>query len=265
VKNKISFHPKLAAMIDAIINIALLWWLKDITSWWILSAWFGVRVFLWAIFVRLVYYPKEINRFRHFISLIFFSLGAILSLIIFVEWVWSWRILATAFALFSSISFWLLPQAEEANQLSFVVKPYRRWLFLMDAFGLAGFWGGIYAMLAFQIINQNYFWLCTLFGAGLSALVAGWWWKVYGLNYSKRYWFGLIVIFILIYELSFVIWYWPLGYLINAILMIWFWYNFWLIIRFNLTARGIEWKKQIVFFFFNIVLLILFLLLVRWK
>lgn len=135
----------------------------------------------------------------------------------------------------------------------------------MDAFGLAGFWSGIYALLSFQLVPHNYFWLMSLAGAAVTTLISSWWWRAYGLEYTNRFWLSLLVCFVLIFELAAVIWTWPLGYRANGIVMIWFWYNLWLIIRFNLTPEGIDWKKQRMFFVFNLLLFFAFLLAVRWK
>lgn len=259
----ISFHPKMAAVIDAVVNVVLLYGLQSVQSWWMFSILLCARIVLWAILIRLVYYPKEIKRVRHFISLIFFSLGLIVGLMIFVDWIWSWRLLALTFILFSFVSFWLLPEGD--SSLSFMVKPYRRWLFLMDVFGLAGLWGGMYAILSFQLIPQGFFWLEAVLGMIISAVIAGWWWRAYDVKFSRRFWLGLLLLAALIFELSWIVWRWPLGYKVNGIIMVWFWYNLWLIIRFNLSKEGINWRKQIWFLSLNLILFILFLLIIKWK
>ena len=256
-------HPKLAAVIDLLLNGATFWWMPQLESWYWFGLWFLIRVVLWGLFIRLVYYPKELSRWRHFFSLVFFNFGVVISLLIFIEWKLSWYLLSLIFVFFSSVSFWLLPVGED--KLLIFSKPYRRWLFLMDAFGLAGFWSGIYAFLSFQLIPHNLFWLMSLAGAGVTTLISAWWWRAYGLEYTNRFWLSLIACFVLTFELAAVVWTWPLGYLANGIIIIWFWYNWWLIIRFNLTKEGIDWKKQRLFLGFNFSLLIIFLFLVRWR
>lgn len=248
---------------DALINVVLLYGLQSVDAWWLFGTWLLMRMILWILLIRLVYYPKEISRPRHFVALVFFSLSVIMGLMIFADWVWSWRVLALSFVLFSAVSFWLLPEGE--SSLSFVVKPYRRWLFLMDVFGLAGLWGGMYAILSFQLFTQGWFWFGAPLSVVISIVIAGWWWRIYGVEFSRRFWMGLLLMGVLIFEMSWIVWRWPLGYVVNGILVVWLWYNLWLIIRFNLTKEGINWRKQGWFLGFNLFLFILFLLLIKWK
>lgn len=259
----ISFHPKLAAIMDAIINLVLLYGLQTVNTWWVFCLWMVVRLALWAMLIRLVYYPQGISRLRHFAALAFFSLSIIIGLMIFADWVWSWRLLSIVFILFSGVSFWLLPEGDAS--LSFVLKPYRRWLFLMDVFGLAGLWGGLYAVLSFQLITQGWFWLEAFLGTIISTIIGCWWWREYDVEFSRRFWLGALLLATLIFELSWIVWRWPLGYVVNGIIVVWFWYNLWLIVRFNLTKEGINWRKQTWFLGFNLFLFILFLLIIKWK
>ncbi|MDD2758009.1 MAG: hypothetical protein PHD72_01360 [Patescibacteria group bacterium] len=262
-KRKFSMHPKLAAVIDLALNIATLVWLPTLPNWQWFGLWFVARAVLWAFFIRVVYYPPEQSRWRHWFTLIFFNFGIVVSLLIFIDWQISWYLLSGMFVLFSAISFWLLPAGEA--DLTFFSKPYRRWLFLMDAFGLAGFWCGLYAVISFQILLDTYFLLLAILGAAVSTLISAWWWRAYNLPYNSRFWLSLGVSFLLVLELAWVVWRWPLGYLINGIIIIWFWYNWWLICRFNLTKEGIDWKKQKFFFFFDFLLLAAFLFAAQWR
>ncbi len=93
----ISFHPKLAAVMDALINLVLLYGLQTVNTWWVFCLWMVVRLALWAMLIRLVYYPQGISRLRHFAALAFFSLSIIIGLMIFADWVWSWRLLSVVF------------------------------------------------------------------------------------------------------------------------------------------------------------------------
>jgi len=260
----ISFHPKLAAFIDIIANLAMFWGLFRLNNWQSLIIWFSVRTVLWIFFIRLVYYPKEISRLRHFLSLLFFNFGVLLSLI-FMEWGSALTLTAAIFMIFSAVSFWLLPTKSEPGVINFVIKPYRRWLFLMDVFGLSLFWSSFYAGSSFQLINFNYFWLGLVFASLLTSLISFWWWKEYAIENSKRLLWSVIVCFFIFLELSFVLWLWPLGFLVNGFIIIWFWYVFWLMIRFNLSKDGVNWKKQNVFLVINLILFIAFLFVVKWK
>lgn len=260
----ISFHPKLAAFIDIVANLAMFWGFFRLDHWQTLLAWFFVRTVLWIFFIRLVYYPKELSRLRHFISLLFFNIGVLFSLI-FMEWGQALALTVLIFIIFSAVSFWLLPTKSEPGLITHVIKPYRRWLFLMDVFGLSLLWSSLYAGSSFQLINFNYFWLGLILTSFLTALISYWWWKEYWLENSDRLWWSAIVCFLIFLELSFVLWLWPLGFLANGLVIVWFWYVFWLMLRFNLSKEGIEWKKQNIFLLINGLLFIVFLFLVKWK
>ncbi len=260
---KFSVHPKLAAIIDLLLNAATLFWFPFLSDWHWFGAWFLARAVLWALFIRLVYYPPEFSRWRHFLSLVFFNFGLIVSLSIFIEWHVARYLLNAVFIIFSASSFWLLPAG--ADPLLFYQKPFRRWLFLMDAFGLAGFWCGIFALMSFQLIRAFYYPVLYFIASAVSSLIAFWWWREYGINHSRRLFFSTIVCFVLSYELSWIVGRWPLGFMVSGMIMIWFWYCWWLIMRFNLSKEGIDWKKQKFFLFSSALLFILFMIFARWR
>lgn len=260
---KYSMHPKLAAAIDLVLNATTLALFPRLTDWHWFALWFLGRAVIWALFIRLVYYPPELSRWRHFVSLIFFNFGIIVSLSIFVDWLASWYLLTGMFVIFSAASFWILPAG--AGPLSFYQKPFRRWLFLMDAFGLAGFWCGIFAISSFQMVGDAYSPLLYLLGALVSALMSLWWWRAYGLEYSRRFWLSAGVSFLLTYELAWAVGRWPLGFMVSGIIMIWLWYNWWLIMRFNLTKEGINWKKQRFFLISSFLLFAALMFAAKWR
>ncbi len=260
---KFSLHPKLAAAIDFLLNVATLFWFPHLDSWQWFMAWFLIRAALWAAFIALVYYPPELSRWRHFWSLILFNFGLIVSLSIFVEWAVAWYLLMGIFVIFSASSFWLLPAGDEP--LSFYRKPFRRWLFLMDAFGMAGFWCGIYALMQFQLWQAALYPFLEFVGALFTAIISLWWWRAYGIEFSERFWISAAAMFLLVFELAWVVTRWPLGFMVSGLMIIWFWYVWWLLMRFNLTKEGIDWKKQRFFLVSSGLLLILFTLLAKWN
>jgi len=261
--HNISFHPKFAAALDAFFGVVMLWWLSQISAWWILGVWFVFRIALWGGLVRLVYYPKEISRLRHFLSLVVFSFGSTLFLL-FIEWNIAWMIMAIFSIFLSAGSFWLLPPME--SKLPFMPKPHRRWLLFLNLFGIAGMWSGIYAISAFQILYQIGSWVWLLLISLAVTAVSGWWWWEYGIGRNKRFFIWLCVWFLIMLELSWVVMFLPMGFFASGLFLTWMWYCLWLIVRFNLSKEGINWKKQKWFLMFNGVLMIIFLaLLVRWK
>jgi len=260
----ISFHPKFAAVIDALSGAALLFFLARVGNWWWLLLWVAVRFLVWALLVRLVYYPPEVNRWRHLFSLCFFGLGLVCFLI-FMEWTWSWNIFGFLFVILPAVSFWLLPP-RHGGGLVFAAKPHRRWLLFMDVLGLSGLWSGLHAIYSFQIFYNINYWVWIILGTAVTAVVSIWWWREYKIAYSRKFSLGLIILILFVLELSWIVFLWPLGYLASALFTVWLWYLLWLVLRFHLSGEGVDWRKQWLFLTINLILVGLFLLfIVKWR
>lgn len=258
MRRKISFHPKFAAGMDALLSFVMLWVLPLIGSWWLLAAWFLIRIILWAGLVRLVYYPKEISRARHFVSLCVFAAGSTLFLL-FIDWVSAWRLIALVSIIFSAWSFWLLPPVE--SKLPFMPKPHRRWLLFLNLFGIAGMWSGIYAVTAFQVLYNVGSWAWVVLISLIVTAISGWWWSEYSIPRDRRFFIWLFVWFIVMLELSWVAMFLPIGFFASGFFLAWIWYCLWLFARFSLSKEGIIWKKQRVFLITNLLLMAIFLFL----
>ncbi len=259
----LSIHPKLAGAIDLVFGVFFLIFLGKVFATWFLAVLVLVRLVAWVILISLSYYPAAIKRFWHLLSLVVFHLGATL-LLLFIEWSFSWILVAAVYLIFPLVSFWLLPSKSQ-NFLSFVQKPYRRWRFWITAFGLYGIWTGIFASISLQILNLNYWWL-LIFGAVFTAAISMWWWKEYAIETKEKFWWWVVAICLFMVEIAWVLYLWPLGYFVSALMIVWLWYDIWLMARFYLLPAGINWKKQVSFFVSNGLLLLIFLILiVKWK
>lgn len=259
----LSLHPKFAGFLDVIIGLLFLFTLKWTSLWWMLLIFVILRLLLWMVLVRLVYYPENIKRFWHLLTLLVFHLGTIL-LLLFIEWPQSWYLVGFIYLLFPFISFWLLPSKSE-GQLSFVSKPYRRWRFWMSAFGLFGLWSGIFAAVFLQILNISY-WFLLVSASIVTTAISMWWWREYNIEKNNRLWWWTVCIGVFILEIAWVLFRWPLGYFASALILVWFWYDIWLLARFHLLPAGIHWPKQVLFFIINGILLLSYLILiVKWK
>ncbi len=259
----LSIHPKFAGVIDLLFGVIFLLFLRNVFAAWFLGALVLARLLTWVVIVRLSYYPQSLKRFWHLLALLVFHLGTTL-LLLFVEWSFSWGLVALIYLIFPFISFWLLPSKSQ-NFLSFVQKPYRRWRFWITSFGLYGIWTGIFASVSLQILNINFWWL-LISGAAFTAIVSMWWWKEYGIEMKDKLWWWVLAIGVFLLEISWVLYLWPLGYFVSALMLVWLWYDIWLMGRFYLLPAGINWKKQISFFISNGLLLLIFLaLIVKWK
>lgn len=259
----ISLHPKFAGVLDLLVGLFFLWGINLVKAPWMLGVWFVARILVWLILIRLVYYPENIKRFWHLLTVVVFHLG-VSSLLLFVEWQYAWILVGLVYLLLPLISFWLLPTKGD-NLLSFVMKPYRRWRFWMTVFGIFGIWVATFAAIALKIFDFSY-WILLLAGTIFTSLVSFWWWAEYQLENNKKLWIWLLALTIFIFEISWVFTMWPLGYFVSATLTAWWWYDIWLLGRFHMSPAGINWRKQNVFLILNGILLIIFLgLIVQWR
>lgn len=260
---RISLHPKFAAVVDALFSLVLMFVLRYAGEWWIVGVWFLLRVGVWSGLIRLVYYPKEISRLRHLFSLLVFALGTTL-LLLFIEWSVAWQILFAATIFLSAGSFWLLPPVE--SKLPFMPKPHRRWLLFLNMFGIAGIWSGAYAISAFQILYMVSTWVWMVLASVIATVIAGWWWREYGIKFGRRMMLWSAVWFLIMLEMGWAIMFLPLGFFASGLFLTWLWYDLWLLVRFNLSVEGINWKKQRFFVIMNLILMVSFLaFVVRWK
>jgi len=257
-----SIHPKLAAVADLILNVIFVWLLMQVPSWLFVGVWFFFRIAIWALLLWLMYYPSELSRWKHLLSLFVFTVGSVCFLL-FIEWQPAWYMFGFIFIFFTFMSFWLLP-ASNVSLTSFL-KPHLRWRFIMSVIGLAGILEGINAAIAFQLVYVSV-WVWLVAAAVLSTAVAVWWWLEYGIERNKKLlalacvWFGMMLEFLWVMQIL------PLGYLVSSLVLVWCWYVLWLLARFSLTKEGINWKKQMWFLGINAVLFASFLIFaVKWK
>lgn len=261
----ISLHPKLAAGLDVVFSVGLIYWLATFKNPWYLLAWFLVRMIWWGILVQVVYYPTYLKKTRHLASLMIFNIG-IIPYLIFADPTSSYEINIVRFfaVALPAVSFYLIPAARDS--LSVMVKPHRRWKLFMTLFGVSGAWLAFEASLIFQILSGWQI-LFGLFGAILfTVFLSAWEWIEYGIKFSLELLGMSVLIFVLLAELGSIVILWPIGYLVSSFFITWIWYVVWLIFRFELSNEGTNWKKQRIFLISNLAMVIIFLsFIVRWK
>ena len=266
----LSLHPRFVAISDVFLNLLFLWQLSSAKVWWWLLVIFLIRLIFWLLAIRFSYYPIEAMRWRHFLSLFIFSLGVSL-LLLFIDrganqypLFNSWSLVSLVYISVIFLSFWFLPRSDIS--LSGFLKPHLRWRFVMCVTGLSGIFTGIMAMISFRITYRVSDWVWYILAVLISTALAGWWWWEYNLKYNFRFLISLIVFFVLILELVWIVAKLPFGHLVAGLVLTWGWYLTWLLMRFNLTNEGIDWKKQTKFLGINLLLFLIFLLFVaRWK
>jgi hypothetical protein len=258
----ISLHPKLAAGLELVLGFVWLTFLPQIDFWWKLLIWGAVRLVWWAILIRLVFYSTGLSRFKHFFSLALFNVG-IVSYIVFIDQLVTRQIVEVLAVALPAISLWLLPSTD--LELSFALKPERRWRFFLSVLGLSGVWSGIIAGRAFGVYFIHISWLVAV-ATLITGAVSAWWWWEYALPVSRRFWESLAVIMLLTFEAAWAVTVSPLGYFEGGLVITWLWYTLWLLMRFHISPDGIVWRKQIVSFVINGAgLVALITLVARWK
>lgn len=261
--DRVSFHPKLAAGLEFFFLLVAVWWLNHVTRGYILLLWLGVTMGWSALVVKMMYFPPSIRRLPQMLSLLSFLTGMML-LIIFVDDHNVRLLLSAVTVVIPAISLALVPAAE--NTLTILTKPYRRWIFLMTIFGVAGLWVGVTASAVFQLAPRYLLWLLILVAGAVTVLVSLAGWRTYGLPFDRRQKLAAGALFLFLVECGYLLVLLPLGYMVSSFLLTWLWYVSWLILRFYLSPEGIDWRKQRWFLATNGVALVVFLLMVaRWK
>lgn len=258
----ISLHPKLAAGLELVFGFVWLTFLPHLDMWWKVIVWGAVHIVWWAILILLSFFSTGISRVKHVISFALFLVGAI-SYIVFIDQQFTRQIVEALTIVIPALSLWLLPSTDQ--ELSFALKPERRWRFFMVVLGLAGIWSGIIAGRAFGVYFFNIGWL-VIAGTLLTAVVSSWWWWEYGFLPSKRFYLSLTAVALVVLEVAWSVTVSPLGFFVGPLIIIWVWYVLWLLLRFHLSSEDIVWRKQWPFLLANTLGIILFVsLIVRWK
>jgi hypothetical protein len=262
VKRIISIHPRLAAVFDLLFSLVAIWWLLGVSTIFPVIVWFFVRLAWWSGLVNSAYYPPYISRYKHYLSLSIFHLGAI-SYLIFSDQsnLLITKILVT---LIPAISFWLIPS--KSDSLSVMEKPHRRWKFFLSLFGVSGVWLTIFATTTFQIISDVQIIYAIMAGSLLTTAIGVWEWFDYGLKINSKTIIHAAILTLCIFEFASITFLWPIGYFVNSFFVTWVWYITWLLFRFDLSDSGINWSKQKIFIISSVLLIIIYLFTIaRWK
>lgn len=230
-------------------------------NWWFVLIWLVLRAIWWFGLMFLTFYIKNIDKMKHFVFLNIFNIGFFTSLL-FLEWNLSKQLLSLLLILGPSFSFYILP--DKNSILSFVSKPYRRLLLILTVAGMVGIFSSVGAVFIFKVSQiPKIIWILLI--SSVASLVSVLWWQMYDLKINKKMLNWGAVVFLIIFELSWILSVTPIGFLIFGFILVWFWYLLWLMVRFHLTLAGIIWKKQIPFLITNLVLFLIFIIfVVQW-
>jgi hypothetical protein len=236
--------------------------LPYLDSWWKLLVWVGVHLVWWALLTMAVFFSTGISRVKHIISFVFFLVGAV-SYIVFIDHEFTRTIVKVLTICIPVLNLWLLPSTDQ--ELSFALKPERRWRFFMVVLGLAGLWSGVIAGRAFGVYFFNIGWLVLALALVMGAVSAWWWWE-YSAPLGQRFYLSVAATTLVALEAGWAVTVSPLGFFAGSFLIVWLWYVLWLLLRFHLSSEGVLWRKQWPFLALNALAITLFVAtIVRWK
>lgn len=262
-KRIISMHPKLAAVLDALVGLILLAFVGRFATLWFVAGWWAVRVLWWVILAQMVYCPASISRVYHALSLAVGNFGCAVFFLL-VDWQNAWWVVAVLFLALPFATFWFIP--EKGFELSFNAKPLRRLKLLFGIMGMAGVTTGLVALSVLQIIDRSTVWMWGIVAVIVVGFFSGYSWQQYDLKVTRRLVVAASLLALTIGEMIYAVLLWPIGYLASGFLLTWCWYIGWLQLRYALTQQGVQWKRQAPFLILNGVLLVIYLLfIVRWK
>lgn len=235
--------------VDTRINERVLWLFIIAGLWWI---------FLIALHVGIVKYYEMPKRG---LALSLGSSVSYIGLMLLVESPLS-RVFLLALAGVVFVFLWYWGLRPDTGIIDFHSKPWRRvatiqWLFT------------VYAIIAMACAADVFFpstpWLVLgLLGSGYAGLASFFIWHLYIDLPQKNFLLWTAIVVFVALELMWIMHLLPIGYLVQALLLVWVWYVLQLFVRFHWTARGIMWKRQRVFLAVNGLLYILVLYFARW-
>ena len=138
---------------------------------------------------------------------------------------------------------------QEVHAVRFQRKRWRRLLVVLWAFLMFAMTTTLYALaLFFPHIPHIVFAACIALMGAYSAYTI---WRLYMPDVGRQHLLWMLFIGFLLFELAWVSFVLPFGYLALGFQLVWFWYLAQLLIRFHLSPRGIEWRKQWTFLIGN--------------
>ena len=236
------------SLLLGLFSAGCLWAMNLWPIWWVffpvLVIWIGVsaRVGVW--------YKKEKDGKLKSVSLIVSTILALTGLLALLE-IDLLRYLIIVLGGF--IMLMLFSRLDQHRTgLSYETKPWRRIMMMIWIFDLYVLFTMCFAIN--QFFPNSPFWLNSFFVSILAGVVSIIIWQMYFSLPVKRFSLWAVVMSFVVWEIIWVMGLLPLGYLVLGGLVAWAWYVIQLLVRFHLTKKGVEWKKQIVFLIINLIL-----------
>lgn len=244
------------------LSVAILWFINRNPSWWFFVS--AAIIWLTLLLSSYFYWFRTQGGGRGFVGwqVIVISASSILSLFVFVEWVWA----KYAFmALSGLVMFFLFGEARKSGEsnLAHEARPIRRMVMMLWVLAIFSF-----SCLAFAIsvfFPGAPFWLIAFLLSAMIGWVSVIIWQMYFFSQTRSF-FAMAAVFALaMWEVAWVLHFLPLGYFVLGAFTAWVWYILHLFARFHMGAQGIAWRRQGWFLGINAALFILILFLfVRW-
>jgi len=142
-------------------------------------------------------------------------------------------------------------------------KPRRRMLMMFWVLSCFGFSSLFFASITF--FQGMSFWIYSLILALYFSFSFIFIWKLYFVQSAQFFLFWALLSALLIWEFLWVLHILPFGYFVSAFFVVWLAYILQLFIRFELSEKGILWKRQRSFLLGNLALFIFILFIfIRW-
>lgn len=160
------------------------------------------------------------------------------------------------------IALYMYMPSRLSAQLAHEFKPWRRMLYMTLTYGLFGVSSTFFGIAIF--FQARYVVVYVLLLALISSLVAYISLRLYYKSNIRKLREWSAMIGVLSFELLIALSFTSFGYLAIGALFIWFWYLLLLFVRFQISTRGIDWKKQRLFLVWNGIGFMVLLQLIQW-
>ena len=185
------------------------------------------------------------------------SLIGVLSL---VEWGWLPMIIVIlGGVLFAHV--WDWSAHYHYDRIDFRLKPLRRVILVIWAFNVYTIFTYLFALIIF--FPRTPFWLLNLLANVVVGFISLLIWNIYHERIKKNWIWGGIVALVM-FEITIMLKTLPFGHFALGFLTTWIWYITQLFVRFKLSPKGINWRKQAWFLITNVVLFIFILYIIKW-
>ncbi len=233
---------------------------KFADSGWILL----IVLFIWTgLTVAGQYILHKLGLLRRDLpTLSFITMLALVGLLFFVEQEsLRWFLIIFGPAIVGLLHAW---SVQPHGYTTHIEKSYRRiimMLWVFDAYAITT------AMFAVDMFFGNIsFWILSIISASVLSYISYMIWRMYYSIGFRRALIWVGCIWLLSFELVWVLRLLPFAYTVLGLFTTWLWYIIQLFFRFHFSRTGVDWKRQIKFLITSgVIMLVLLIFVVSWR